>query len=329
MKIINPLYDIAFKYLMQEERFAKKVLSVILDTEIETVSFEQQEAIYEDGSKLLRLFRLDFKATVRNADGSTTTVLIELQKSKFPTDIERFRNYLGMNYITPKYSNNVSEDEKHLISEPEIKYRNIYPIVTIYILGYELPDLPYLAVTVNRDVIDSVSKEKIITKSFFVEHLTHQTHIIQVKRLPEERRTRLERFLTLFNQAWCSEWDFILNLEDVPHEFEDIARYLQEPVMDEQFRRNLELERQTGYAFYEQENRIQREEKLRKEAENQAAQYLIEKEEERRQKEEAIQQKQLILEKLYSIARMMKKSGISIDEIMKETGLTKDETDRP
>jgi predicted transposase/invertase (TIGR01784 family) len=321
MKIINPLYDIAFKYLMQEERFAKKVLSVILDTEIEAVSFEQQEAIYEDGSKLLRLFRLDFKATVRNADGSSSTVLIELQKSKFPTDIERFRNYLGMNYITPKDGNNLSEGEKHLISEPVIKYRGIYPIITIYILGYELSDLPYLAVTVNRDVIDSVSKKKITSKSFFIEHLTHQTHIIQVTRLPKERRTRLEQFLTLFNQAWCSEWDFILNLEDVPHEFEDIAQYLQEPVMDEQFRRNLELERQAEYAFYEQEYRIQREEKLRKEAENQAAQYLIE-------KEEAIQQKQQLLEKVYSLARMMKKSGIPIEVIIQETGLSGDEVDQ-
>lgn len=105
--------------------------------------------------------------------------------------------------------------------------------------------------------------------------------------------------------------------------------------MDEQFRRNLELERQTGYAFYEQEYRIQREEKLRKEAEDQAAQYLIEKEEERRQKEEerrqkeeAIQQKQQMLEKVYSLARIMKKSGISIDEIMKETGLSKEDADK-
>ncbi|TVQ19719.1 MAG: hypothetical protein EA361_00580, partial [Bacteroidetes bacterium] len=99
MKIINPLYDIAFKYLMQEERFARKVLSVILDSEVVSVSLNQQEAVYEDKSKLLRIFRLDFKAIIRDSSGKTSTVLIELQKSRFPTDIERFRNYLGMNYI--------------------------------------------------------------------------------------------------------------------------------------------------------------------------------------------------------------------------------------
>lgn len=35
MQIVNPLYDKAFKYLMENERLAKKVISVILDEEIE------------------------------------------------------------------------------------------------------------------------------------------------------------------------------------------------------------------------------------------------------------------------------------------------------
>ncbi len=327
MKIINPLYDIAFKYLMQEERFARKVLSVILDSEVVSVSLNQQEAVYEDKSKLLRIFRLDFKASIRYSSGKTSTVLIELQKSRFPTDIERFRNYLGMNYITPRDSKEKSAKEENVVSESKTNYNNIYPIITIYILGYELPDLPYLAVTVNRDVIDSVSKKKIKTSSFFVEYLTHQSHILQVNRLPKERRTRLEKFLTLFNQAWCSEWEYILNLEVVPEEFEDIARYLQEPVFDEQFRRNLELERQTENAFFEQESKIQQEEKLRKEAEIQATKYLAEKEEERRQKEEQRSQKESMLNKLRDLGKMLKISGMAIDEIAEKTGLSKEEID--
>ncbi|TVQ19720.1 MAG: hypothetical protein EA361_00585 [Bacteroidetes bacterium] len=321
MKIINPLYDIAFKYLMQEERFAKKVLSVILDSEVVSVSLNQQEAVYEDRSKLLRIFRLDFKAIIRDSSGKSSTVLIELQKSRFPTDIERFRNYLGMNYISPRDSKEKTAKEENVVSESKTNYNSIYPIITIYILGYELPDLPYLAVTVNRDVIDSVSKKKIKTSSFFVEHLTHQSHILQVNRLPKERRTRLEKFLSLFNQAWCSEWEYILNLEEVPEEFEDIARYLQEPVLDEQFRRNLELERQTENAFFEQESKIQQEEKRRKEAEKQAAQYLAEKEEERMQKE-------AMLDKLRDLAKMMKTSGMPIDEIVNATGLPKEEVEK-
>jgi hypothetical protein len=38
MKIINPLCDKAFKYLMGNEKFARKVLSIILDVEVEAVT---------------------------------------------------------------------------------------------------------------------------------------------------------------------------------------------------------------------------------------------------------------------------------------------------
>ncbi|ACF14787.1 hypothetical protein Ctha_2337 [Chloroherpeton thalassium ATCC 35110] len=187
MKIINPLYDKAFKYLMENDKFAKKVLSVILDTEVVELSLAQQETVLPDEKRGLSLFRLDFKADIKESDGSQKTVLIELQKSKYITDIHRFRNYLGANYMSkPK------ECESEIKKYPE--YLAAYPIITIYILGYNLDDLPYMAVSVNREIINSVSKEKLNVKSFFVEHLTHQSHIIQVKRLPEKRQTSLERF---------------------------------------------------------------------------------------------------------------------------------------
>ncbi|MEI7727812.1 MAG: hypothetical protein WCK09_22085, partial [Bacteroidota bacterium] len=102
MKIINPLYDKAFKYLMENNKLAKKVLSVILDVEVTEVTLSQQETILPDERRGLTLFRLDFKAIIKEADGRKKTVLIELQKSKYPTDIQRFRNYLGANYMTTK-----------------------------------------------------------------------------------------------------------------------------------------------------------------------------------------------------------------------------------
>ena len=98
MKIINPLYDKAFKYLMENNKLAKKVLSVILDVEVTEVTLIKQETILPDERRGLTLFRLDFKAIIKEDDGRSKTVLIELQKSKYPTDIQRFRNYLGANY---------------------------------------------------------------------------------------------------------------------------------------------------------------------------------------------------------------------------------------
>ncbi len=86
MKILNPMYDIALKYLMENEVFAKKILSVILDKEVLDVSLSQQETVMHYEKRALKLFRLDFKAIVREADGSERRVLIELQKSKQKTD---------------------------------------------------------------------------------------------------------------------------------------------------------------------------------------------------------------------------------------------------
>ncbi|MFW5758801.1 MAG: hypothetical protein ACOCYO_08980 [Bacteroidota bacterium] len=322
MKIINPLYDLAFKYLMQEERFAKKVLGVILDADVRTVELRQQESVFEDESRMLRVFRLDFKATICDSNGKESTVLIELQKSKFSTDIERFRNYLGMNYMSRPDKKGESEN---VAGEPLSRYqtesKGIYPIITIYILGYSLPDLPYLAVSVNRDVVNAVTKEKIETRSFFVEYLTHQAHIIQVNRLPEERRTKLEKFLTFFNQAWISDSDYILDLKDVPDEFSDIAQHLNAPLNDDQFRRNLELERQIEYEFYQKDQKLQMlKESLEKQREeNMQKAFDLEKER---------LEKKNIANRLKETAKMLKDLNIPVEDIARKTGLRAEEIEK-
>ena len=299
MKIVNPLYDNAFKYLMQNNKLAKKVLSVILDVDVVEVTLGHQETIFPIEDRGLRLFRLDFKAVIKEADGNRKTVLIELQKSKTLTDIQRFRNYLGANYMAKRKKGNTAE-------ETTVAYQSMYPIITIYILGHNLDDLPYMAVTVNRDVIDSVSKKKINVSSFFIEHLTHQSHIIQVRRLPEKRQTRLEKFLVLFNQAWCTDEGYIIDLQDIPHEFKDIARYLQGPLMDDEFRRYLDVEDEIDDIFDEKESKYFKLLEKHKEAE-------------KREKEER-KQKEILTVKL---VRQMKKYGATYNEIAKETGLSK------
>jgi len=267
MKIVNPLYDKAFKYLMQNERLAKKVLSVILDQEILELTVSQQETIVPDEKRALTLFRLDFKAVIVTPENTKQTVLIELQKSKFSTDIQRFRTYLGMNYI---------HSETETINDKEVK--TPYPIIAIYILGYKLKDLPYLAVKVNQCVTDAVSKKEIKVNSFFVNHLTHRSHILQVKHLPEKRRTKLEKLLTLFNQAWCTNDRFILDLQEVPKEFEDIAKHLTSPVLDDNFRRQLIAEEEIDQIFDEQElkyiKKIEEAKQKEKEAKQQNAQII-------------------------------------------------------
>ena len=43
MKIANPIYDLAFKYLMENERMARLVLSTILEQDVVKIYFGSQE----------------------------------------------------------------------------------------------------------------------------------------------------------------------------------------------------------------------------------------------------------------------------------------------
>ena len=268
MKIVNPLYDKAFKYLMENEKYASKVLSVILDREVEEVSLQQQEVTYQDEQKQLSLFRLDFKATIREESGEMKTVLIELQKSKFLNDIHRFRNYLGSQYMSGK-------KERKGDKTPAI-----YPIITIYLLGYPLEDNPYLAVRSDSTLTDATTHQPIDIKDGFLKFLTHESYVIQVIRLPPERRSRMEKFFTLFNQAWIDEENYILDLEEVPEEFRDIANHLHLPVLDKAFRNQLELEDEVTAEFEKLEEKL-------KEAIAREEEAKTREEEERRLKEEA------------------------------------------
>ena len=319
MLIVNPIYDKAFKYLMEKNRLAKKVLSVILDEEIVELQLSQQETLVPDEKRQLTLFRLDFKATVRKNDGSLHTVLIELQKSKYITDIHRFRSYLGSNYMKTDTESDAYGMEK----------RVSYPIITIYILGYKLDDIPYLAVTVNPQIINSVNKEPLLLNSDFINQLNHQTHILQVRRLPESRVSKLEQFLTLFNQAWITDQRYILNLQDVPEEFEEIARYLQTPVMDDTFRVQLAAEEEIDLIFDQQENKyihkIREAEAKAEQAEAKAEQAEAKAQQERKEKEQERKEKETIRQSLIESARALKAQGVPLSVIASITKFTEDE----
>jgi predicted transposase/invertase (TIGR01784 family) len=307
MKIVNPLYDIAFKYLMQEKKYAKLFIGLIIEKEIEDLELSQQETVIKDDKRNLKMFRLDFKAVIRDENGKKSTVLIELQKSKTYTDILRFRTYLGSTYYKheKKFENNI-----------ETKYS--LPIIAIYILGYELHEIPYLAIEVNNKILDKRTKEEIKIESEFIEQLNHKSHIIQVRRLPKNLKTKLERFLVFFNQAWISQEDYILDLQNIPEEYAEIAKYLQQPLADEEFVNNLKAEEEWEYNFTTIERKLYLAEQQKEEAKKREEEAKKREEEERRQKEEV---------KL-KLAQKMKKYGESIEDIIRETGLSREVIDR-
>lgn len=306
MQIANPLYDHAFKYLMSNDRLARKVLSVILEKEVLELELSQQEVVVEDEERRFTLYRLDFKAVIEDENGRRETVLIELQKSKLPTNVLRFRNYLGLSY---------TKKTKKTDPETKVEQDTALPIISIYILGYNVEDIPAAATKVDRKIMDMSRHEEMHIESDFIDMLTHTCYILQVRRLPEQRRSRIEQFLTLFNQAWVMESKYIIDLKEVPEEFGDIAAYLQRPLQEEEIRAKLRAEEELETIFAVQEaEKVQLLNMLEEERRQ--------KEEERRQKEEA---KAKSLSNAIKLARLMKQSGTSNREIIEETGLSEEE----
>ncbi len=313
MKIANPLYDHAFKYLMSNDKLARKVLSVILEKEVLELELSQQEVVVEDEDRRFTLYRLDFKAVIEDENGRKETVLIELQKSKLPTNVLRFRSYLGLAYT-----------QKIRAKDPEtqVEHDSALPIISIYILGYNVEDIPHVAIKVNRKIMDMSSQQELDLQSDFIDLLTHTTCILQVRRLPKERRSRIEQFLTLFNQAWVMEQKYILDLQEVPEGFEDIAEYLQRPLQEEEIRAKLRAEEEVEAIFAQQEA--------------DKAYYKRTAEEERRQKEEAkarekeakAREEQALeqaREARIKLARLLLRTGMSVKDAVLETGLSEEE----
>lgn len=206
--------------------------------------------------------------------------------------------------------------------ETHVEQDAALPIISIYILGYNVEDIPHVAIRVNRRIIDMSSREELDFHSDFIDLLTHTTCILQVRRLPDQRRSRIEQFLTLFNQAWVMEQKYILDLQEVPEGFEDIAEYLQRPLQEEDIRAKLRVEEEVEALFAQQE------------AENAyykrtAAEALVREEEERRQKEEERRQKEEALEEAHAarikLARILLGMGMTIQDVSREAGLSEEE----
>ena len=182
MVIANPIYDVVFKKLMENEKVAKFFIGTMLNQAIESVEVSPQEFTYVDKNARIALLRLDFIATVKTEDGELKKVLIEIQKARHPLDIMRFRNYLAEQYKKEDKVNNQSR---------------VLPITTIYILGFDLPEIETPCIKVERNYKDLINGITIDAKSPFVENLTHDSYVVQVERIKDRYQTKLDKLLSI------------------------------------------------------------------------------------------------------------------------------------
>jgi hypothetical protein len=190
--IANPIYDVVFKYLFDDEKVAQLLLSALLGKELLELQVRPTEvhptAAKPDGTQLLVL-RLRFAATVRVEDGGHQRVLVEVQKAQSAMDVQRFRRYLGSSGTTPE---NIRMDPGG--GEPPL------PTVTITFLveGLEGANVPVLRI--NRHHLDAVKGDEVHITDPFAETLAHDAIVVQVNRLENRRRTELEQLLEVFDQ---------------------------------------------------------------------------------------------------------------------------------
>jgi hypothetical protein len=218
MRIANPIYDVVFKYMMEDLKVAKTFISAIIGAEVEELDFCPQELTtkYKDDS--LTVIRMDFLAKIKVAD-EYKAVIIELQKAQFSTDIFRFRRYLGSQYQS---KGNVYADEK--------KMEHARQIYCIFFLGkgLNIPDVPVL--TVTNLVKDRATGKELHLRNEFIDSLHHKSWIVQISNLKRHRRDDLEKLLMIFDQSNITNNDHILNVkeDDFPEEFRHIIRRLKQ-----------------------------------------------------------------------------------------------------
>lgn len=292
MVIANPIYDVVFKRLMENDKVVKFFIGTLFDQVIETIEVKPQEFTHTDKPTGIALFRLDFIATIRTETGEYKKVLIEIQKAKKEIDLMRFRNYLAEQY---KKQDKINDENVAL------------PITTIYILGFTLPEITSACIKVERIYKDLINQTVIEQKSDFIEKLTHDSYVVQVERITNRFQTRLDKLLSIFEQSnFIDDTETIKDYQHTPDIEElktmtDILHYVgTEPKERKQIETEQEAWRTINAMFTEP---------YRKE--------LKEKEKELKEKEETIkEQKEALKEK----DEALKARDRMIRELLKKIG---------
>lgn len=326
LHIANPIYDIVFKYLMEDERIVKTLLSALLKKEV--VEAEVRKHEYTNGRRdKISMFRIDFGAKVREADGKVHLVLIELQKTWLETETLRFRQYLGAQYANPE---NMQKDENPM------GYG--IPMVTVYLLGHKVGDIEEPVLYVNHKSYDYDGRE--VTKGLpdpFVDSLVHDSIIVQIPRLHGNVNNRLEEVLSVFDQTRKDIHNRqVMNIDEDEYAGDDemmhIIHRLLAAAADAKLRQDMNVEDEYFLAIENRDTAIMRRDeqikKQDKQIKKQDEQIKVKDEQIKKNNEQIKEQGEQIKEQnniILSSAKSMKESGMSVEQIAAITRLSIDE----
>ena len=305
IQIANPIYDSVFKYLMEDERIAKTLLSALLKKEVVAVEMRRNE--YTNGVRdNISMFRIDFGAHVKEPDGTIRLVLIELQKTWLETETLRFRQYLGAQYSNPE--NVPSENNKDGYA---------IPMVAIYLLGHRVGDINVPVLYVKHKAYDYDGN--VVTDGIpdpFVESLIHDSIIVQIPLLHGQVNNRLEKVLSVFDQSQKNGSDrHVLNVNDTPFDDDDDMQYLLRRLLmaaaNAQLRQEMNVEDEYFKALEDRDTALMMKDKKLAEQTEQLEQNKAELEQNKAQ--------------LRTMALLLSNSGMSVEEIANSVGMPQDQ----
>lgn len=308
--VANPIYDSVFKYIMEDERIAKTMLSALLKKEVVHVTVRPHE--YSNTTRdTLSMFRIDFAATVREREGNEIKdriVLIELQKTWLNTETLRFRQYLGAQYSN---KNNIREAEDKGFA---------YPMVAVYLLGHRVGNIKEPIVYVNHDVFDyngNVVEDGNMEP--FVESLTHNSIIVQIPLLHGNVNNRLEKVLSVFDQTLVDgDTQQVLKIDE--DKFADdndmlyVLHKLTAAAANSEMRQDMNVEDEYYKAIEDRDTAIMQRDKMLKERDCKLAQM----DERLSQQSEQLSQQS---EQLRNMAKALFVNGLSVEQISNMTGI--------
>lgn len=357
MLIANPIYDVVFKYLMEDSKVAKLFVGALTGFDILELDFLPQEGSADflldekKGKKKrkqtlqitteLTIYRIDFSAKIKTEEGEKL-VIIELQKSKLANDVPRFRMYLGRQYMNREFF-------KWVVGKQERRYKAGIPIYPIFILGEgieEYLDIPVLLI--DNCVRDRHTQEVIDEKGDFIPSLFHKGLVINVPALSDKRRDELEKMLSIFDQDQRDESHHIMNVSelDFPSQYRPIIRRLQTAIQSKELRSKMQVEDEYVREMNENEELIAKIEKEKEEAmrkikvfevvneilEQEKNNALQKAENLEQEKNNALQEKESALQKaenaLRSSALLMRELGVPITEIAQKLGVSVQEIEK-
>jgi len=339
--IPNPIYDVVFRYLMEDNLSARVILSTLINENIKKLTFEpasRAERVYDPKTdRFIRLFHLDFIALIEKPDGREELVMIELQKANKASDIFRFKRYISANFQR-KHEKEVTNPRTQAIE----KVNTPIKLLPIFILNFRIEnEVNDLMIRTTRDKMGVFRGKGLTRENEFIDNLSFDIWVVQLPNLRriaeedyrnDEYKSKLFQLLKLFDQEAQNKKNkhrLMLAEGIFPKFLERVINRLKSadadnPDLEEQMNAEDEylselIKRDNEISFFRQELEKTAEELGKTTEELGKTTEELEKERElRMQKDMALNEKDRII---LEMARSMKASGKSTDEIHQLTRL--------